>query len=289
MKSILVEKGLLHNDPKPIFITDQKGHLSLAKACLSAEFQTTDVRTRFQDMFWMAVTAQTALRRGSLLPDLSTQNDRAIKYGTITLLMSPPHSKTAEGKAAVFTLVQTPELYRCPIFLFLLLAHLDQALPAEPEHIMAVAAQDPTDEERGFSVLPTWLNSPILRSPRSVGPDTPMIAATLSVDLRRLSRIAGFESNITAHSFRRMVAIFMRVHGKPYFNLEPPGTHADMAGKQYEEIQLKLAHRLEGTVTRSYMNLIWLVMSLKHCLRAVLTCSVLPIYRPLFGEDITEL
>jgi hypothetical protein len=227
----MVEKGLLHRESKRKFITDQDGHRSLALSALNSQFLVKHIRSRFQVLLWMAITAQTSTRRGSMLPPSCQDFDRALTYkdmtlhllgnGDITLKMTPPNSKTEEGEQGQYILVQTAEFYRCPVFLFLLLAQLDDALPFSTEHICERAAlslneADPLD----IKAKGEMLNIPIFTASSQDGiNDIALVDGVLSEQLTRLSTISGFFTNITAHAFRRMVAIFMRMRGESLQNI----------------------------------------------------------------------
>ena len=269
--SRFVDKGLLYKGTEPKFITDQKGHQALAEATITHKFLVRDVRLRWQMMAWMAITSQSALRRGSLFPDYSREADRVIRYehftlhllgdGVISLTIRPPHSETTEGRGSEIVLVQCSELYRCPIFWFILLAESDNALPMNSEKLLSLAST-PREDVFDIQVLHFARSLPLFRSASTGKVDAaPMVAGVLTADLARLSRIAGFQTTMTAHAFRRMTAIFMRVHGmwsrKPFSSLTE-------IGNTYADIQLKLAHRLECCVTRTYMNLVWWVIMLRR-------------------------
>jgi hypothetical protein len=228
----MLEDGLLSKSKRGRPITDSQGLKALAEAVLSVRYATNDTRTSIQFLFWMSIAIQTAVRVGSCFYDQADLTDApTMVYENFTIHIRPGQSsdmlnelsltfhgfptKTGTNENDVHVLRPQSELWRDPTFLFLVLATMDDALPASvndllsPEILKGKTGLD-------LKVKPAQAKLPVCRPTRSNSraKRDSWSTGTVRLLLATASRLAGFASTLTPHAIRRMVAIFLRISGE---------------------------------------------------------------------------
>lgn len=235
----MVAKGLITVIHRPRTLASLAGYQQLRDAAFTPNFSSHFTRRRFQIMFWMALSVQTSLRAGASFPSKhDPQNAACMTYSCFTLIVErnadlspaapnkivleykPPRHKSRTTKRAIFTMVQSDEMWRCPISWFLTLAAIDGVLPCTSDTLFRGGENGVLGNlnrrefifvgEDGEEVLcKTTVRNEVVGSRRVT-----WTAASVTCVLTELSSIAGFASNLTSHTFRRTSAIWARAAGE---------------------------------------------------------------------------
>lgn len=239
IRETMVAKGLITRVNRPKTLANLAGYQQLRDAAFTPNFSSHFTRRRFQIMFWMVLSVQTSLRASASFPSKHDPQDAScMTYScfnliverapdlppsapnTVILEYKPPRHKTATTERAVFTMVQSDEMWRCPIFWFVTLAAMDGVLPCSVDTLLKGDGLGTPGElyrreyafvgEDGEKVLckPTIRNE-IIGTRRIT-----WTAAAVTSVLSELSSIAGFAYNLTAHTFRRTSVIWARAAGE---------------------------------------------------------------------------
>jgi integrase len=206
------------------------GYKEVRDMLFSLRYEAT-TRQRFQMLFWLALTAQTALRVGAHFNNaMDPPGSPTMTFGCFVLILLAPdpsypstnrinleyrhvYHKTETTYMATHTLIQSNEPWRCPVFLFLLLAYLDKIIDVPLSQLLDPAFLEGR-ERREVRFTGDIGSRLVCHGVTSRGRHEGWTTDHVANQLRRLSRLCGFAHNLTAHTFRRTVAIWMRIGGE---------------------------------------------------------------------------
>ncbi|KAK4686025.1 hypothetical protein P7C73_g4110, partial [Tremellales sp. Uapishka_1] len=245
----MVEAGHLSTVEKERCFTDGEGLRRLLGSVLSHDIPIRYSRTRLQLLFWMSKRAQTGHRIGADLPNDEQPDSREAQYRDFNLHISrhsdptrpniivvsyeAPNHKTEESRFKSHALVPQRYLALCPVFTFLALAEMDGALPAPLSELLDPAYLGERQDMHVGMADAAREDTPY----KSYGNRGVWTTDAVGGFLRTASKHAQLPRTMTAHSFRRMQALFMRA-----------------SGTAYDKIQRKLNHIESSDVTETYIK-----------------------------------
>ena len=223
----MVRNGLVSKEKKRRYFTDSRGLRELSRATWSEKYAVIDNRYRVLDALWLNSQEQTGNRSAATFcsakaTGFATYRNYQIivqksligrSENLVLLVKTKSNYKTKLDKNGEDLLQPMDELWRCPVFMFFWNAHMDNALPYSYDELLdpAFLSSRSTDSVN-LTAKTECLYMPVF--PMS-GEDTvrPWNYDIITGHLKKLSMLAGFEVPLSTHSFRRMVAIFMRATG----------------------------------------------------------------------------
>ncbi|OCF70804.1 hypothetical protein I204_08545 [Kwoniella mangroviensis CBS 8886] len=247
----MVDSGQLTKLKKRRVITDADGCQAIGRACFHPSFSPGNNQNRTQMLFWQSIELQTGLRGGASFPATRhpDDDDTTMTYGCfswhvlkghkgsgrnkITLEYKPPRHKMVTTEFGSHILTETPELWRDPTVLTVIFATLDDALIVPFDKMLDPGFLKDGEDERTINFKSNKSQEPVFKladGKRSV------ITGNIDSLLKQLSLLAGFEVNLTKHSYRRMIGLYMQAKGYPL-----------------EVIAMKLGHVFKR-VTKGYLQ-----------------------------------
>ncbi|EJT50884.1 hypothetical protein A1Q1_07946 [Trichosporon asahii var. asahii CBS 2479] len=217
----LLEDGTLTDAKQIRYITDPGGLLALARATTSPLTGMKAPRSKPILMLFMSIEIQMGTRGAAHMAKSYTDDLPAMTYSCFVLVVGPseegrnslslqykpPRSKTKTTKDSVLPLRETPERWRCPVTHFLTLAQLDGVLPFTVEEILAPAFLAGSAGDRTVAFNGPNGDKVIFRNING----EPYTTSGMSRWLARLSRVIGFTHPLGLHSFRHLLAFWMRL------------------------------------------------------------------------------
>lgn len=229
--SDLVDAGLVTKERRVRRMTDGDGLKALATTVLSESFPGNDTRTAIQYLFWQALTISTGVRIGSCFYDVANPDTGAatMTYGNfslhvrrgmtgrneLSLTFANFHTKTHTNERDTHVITSAPELWRDAVFLFCVLATMDDALPMPLAELLnpdTLGSKPRLDIKAPSARATLAICRPTINNTRSKRDS--WSSHTVRMLLGRISLMSGFGEALTPHSLRRMTAVYMRASGE---------------------------------------------------------------------------
>jgi len=261
----------LHNGKRDKLTPDAASIMDFLEATLSPDWRPCHIRTRFDMILYVNIAIASATRAGAVLvPDAALgtpeEKERGLRYGqcryyiqrnpssnpdedenVFLMRFTLRSTKTEEGNGRSYNLTpHSPAFVNGSAWAFML-ALQDKVFVGDPSFAWLLHPSALGDSDiREVHVKEDCKNILLFRSTMShvrSGDDTdfaaakPMSVTKIGALLREISKVAGFDAAITAHSFRRMMV-----------------TSLKESGVAMHDIQFHLGHKMGSDVIKHYMS-----------------------------------
>jgi hypothetical protein len=225
LRQDLLDRGLLTNSTADRPLVDPRSLLALAEAMVHPRFAPFVPRARLQMLFLQAIEMRSGMRAGDSFPATCTDVQDGMRYEhftlnvlrpidnaqecNLTLLYAQPRSKTEQTEFAKRPFKRADQAWRDPVLLFLVLAQLDNALPASAQQMLSLSFLQGRNAVQ-VKAKPGKQSLFVCRTSEGTCWNT----AVIRQKLKELSIVAGFPQSMTTHAYRRTAALWMRAAGQ---------------------------------------------------------------------------
>lgn len=224
----LVNAGSLASQPSEASLVAPIAFEALVKAALDLRWVSHLTAQRWEFCFVNAVELSTGCRMAAHFPPTSNASAKGSRYGhmshkcfsihvergldgfnVVSLTYRPARHKTRGTHRQEHSLLPSPQLYRCPVLWYLLLATLDGALPHSVEQLYHPDILG-GEQSRNFRCVDACEDIPVCKGfPTKAKPISSWTPETMIRLLGKASHLARLTSSVKIHDYRRMAAVML--------------------------------------------------------------------------------